>query len=334
MIGSGLAREWAAPRTAKPAAPAAASKFPAYVLGGALLLLLLLAIGLAVPQPTARCSAATIAAADSAKTLLTIDYYNGPPPPAVSTRVGLVTGTLTTTTIDSLGWNGQPFTWIDDTEEAIACNGLVTSDVCVALRPKIQAANRLLGAFDQGVSAAPALFQGLSLLMLALAFLVTCAQLAAVAKVCRLGGIVEDGGASAMPLGLIVLSFFLLLPTLLPSMYAVAPRAAALDAVLINTFLQRTISLGGLWFGGGQTTNGLTAVLRQPQPTVQLLGAAGDCFNDSALLLRAVALGVVCLCAVAAVLTRSALLAAMAAGRDKAARGGAVEMSTANPLGP
>ena len=67
-----------------------------------------------------------------------LDFFNGNP--ETGQNVGVVSGDLTSTTVDSLGWNGAPFTWVDVEEADIACAGpLITSDVCVGLQHKIRA---------------------------------------------------------------------------------------------------------------------------------------------------------------------------------------------------
>ena len=68
--------------------------------------------------------------------LRAVEWFNGSP--GQGQNVGLVFGDLAFTTIDSLGWNGAPFSWTDREEADIACAGpLVTSDVCMGLRLKI-----------------------------------------------------------------------------------------------------------------------------------------------------------------------------------------------------
>jgi hypothetical protein len=68
--------------------------------------------------------------------LTAVEWFNGSP--EQGQNVGIVYGDLAFTTIDSLGWNGAPFSWTDLEEADIACAGpLATSDVCMGLRLKI-----------------------------------------------------------------------------------------------------------------------------------------------------------------------------------------------------
>ena len=66
-----------------------------------------------------------------------MEFFNGSP--EAGQNVGIVCGDLAHTTVDSLGWNGAAFTWVDAEEADIACAGpLITSDNCQGLKHKIR----------------------------------------------------------------------------------------------------------------------------------------------------------------------------------------------------
>ena len=269
----------------------------AFLLGTGLLLILALAIaiGLSVP-PALTCTAAAAQASPLAQqvTLLEADYFSGQP--SQGQNVGRVTGTLFTTTVDSLGWNGAPFTWVDKEERVVACAGpLVTSDICQALDAKIQAADELL-ATKWEVPSFPAIVSltALTDTCLALALILTALQLLAAAKGYHLAGIVKDSTITSIPLALVMFGFFVMLTSFFappPSLAEV--KSATLNPVLINLFVNKTIGLGGLWWGGAQTIFGVSAVLK---PLVPLPLEAGDtacAFSAEAIQLRTASLATI-----------------------------------------
>jgi hypothetical protein len=108
--------EWA---TRSPKQPKA--KSPHWLLigqGSLLILLLIVSIGLAV-LPQISCIVGVQASSELGRNLLTVDYFNGERSQG-GLNVGRISGTLLTTTIDSLGWNGAPFTWVDTEEREVA----------------------------------------------------------------------------------------------------------------------------------------------------------------------------------------------------------------------
>ena len=180
--------------------------------GVVLILALAIAIGLSVP-PALTCTAATAKDEKIAQlvTLMQADYFNGQP--ALGEIVGRVTGTLFTTTVDSLGWNGAPFTWVDKEERVVACAGpLITSDVCQALDAKIQAADELLATKWEAPSF-PAIVSltALTDTCLALALILTALQLLAAAKGYHLAGIVKDSTVTFIPSALVMFGFLIML---------------------------------------------------------------------------------------------------------------------------
>ena len=240
--------------------------------------------------------------------LLTVDYFNGQP--SQGQNVGRVTGTLFTTTIDSLGNNGAPFTWVDTEERSLACAGpLATSDVCAMINAKIQAAEELQRATAS--LPAPTVTLALTALFdtsLAAALLFTAAQLVTFAKGYHFAGLTRDPGVTSIPLVLTAFAFFFMLVSFIPPPPAEDSFSATLNPALVRTFVERSIGLGGLWWGGGQIQLGLSAVT-SPLTPLTLTPVAGSCVLPYAsTALRAASLGMVCASTIVALILRSTLL--------------------------
>jgi hypothetical protein len=299
--------EWA---TRTPQQPKAAKPSPHCLLigqGSLLILLLVIAIGLAV-LPQISCTAGILVDSELSKTLLEVDYFNGSP--GSNQNVGRVTGTLLTTTVNSLGWNGAPFTWVDTEERDFACAGpLVTSDACAMLNAKIQAADELRSTTvslpaNPITTALTSLFD----ISLAAALLFTVAQLVTFSKGFHLAGITRDPSVTGIPLVLTAFSFFFMLVSFIPPPPSEDSISATLNPALVNLFVNRSIGLGGLWWGGAQTIFGVNAVIA-PLAPLNLSPLAGSCVLPTAsTALRAASLGMVCASTIMAMLVRSTLL--------------------------
>ena len=233
----------------------------AFLLGTGLLLILALviAIGLSVP-PTLTCTAAAAQAGPLAQqvTLLEVDFFNGQP--SLGQNVGKVTGTLFTTTVDSLGWNGAPFSFVDKEMRASACAGPLvtvpppqtTSDVCQGLDAKIRAADELLATKWEVPFTAIISLTALTDTCLALALILTALQLLAAAKGYHLADIVKDSTITSIPLVLVMFGFFVMLASsLAPPPSPAGVKAASLNPALINLFVNRWLRRAVVGSGAG-----------------------------------------------------------------------------------
>ena len=327
--------DWATRTTVPKALPR-----PWVLLGVGLMLMLtlIISIGLAV-YPEFACSASQAKADPLAQqvTLLQADYYNGAP--SSGQQVGRVTGTLLTTTVDSLGWNGAPFTWVDEEEKEIACEGpLITSDVCGALNAKIQAANQLLAtAWSPPAQPLITSLSALSAVFLAFALIFTGLQV--IAAFCRYSKLARDTTTTFIPMALVAFAFFIMLTSFFtPPISNVGSFSATLNQALINTFVEKTIGLGGLWWGGAQTIFGVQAVL-QPLRPLPLVASDSICvLTTASTYLRVGSVSTICLSFIAAMIFRSEFAKVMetiTAPAATPAQGSSVPQTiTVNPVIP
>ena len=87
-----------------------------------------------------------------------------------------------------------------------------------------------------------------------------------------------------MPLALVLFAFLAMLGSSLTPVTTLSPggsRSATLNPALVNLFVNKTIGLGGLWWGGAQTIFGLTAVQR-PLVPLSLEFASSTCALSAA----------------------------------------------------
>ena len=279
------------------------------------------------PEYTCTASRAVVDPLAQQAVLFKVDYYNGAP--SNGQNVGLVTGTLLTTTVDSLGWNSPPFTFIDEEERRTACAGpLSTSDKCLALTAKIQAVSQLLASV-WSPPAQPSVTSLSALTRVLLSFALICTGLQVTAAFCRFTKLTKDATTAFVPLVLVACAFFIMLTSFFtPPLSNAGSSSSSLNQALISTFVSRTISLGGLWWGGAQTIFGLQAVL---QPLVPLPLAASDStctLTTESNSLRAGSVATICLSFIAAMIFRSEFAKVMKAITSSAAT------STQGPSAP
>ena len=182
---------------------------------------------------------------------LAVEFFNGSP--EQGQNVGIVTGDLTSMTVDSLGWNGAAFTWIDIEEADVACTGpLVTSDVCVGLRHKI---------------AAGEIYDVLFVVLL-LAFVPTIAFNSWLVHQLRFGLVEQtQDKATVGYYGCVTANaawwldpctyIILLLVAFVSSLLVGVPAYPIAMSLALDNF----IGLSGLWWGGAQTIFGAQARL-------------------------------------------------------------------------
>ena len=156
-------------------------------------------------------------------------------------------------TVDSLGWNGAAFTWMDREEADVACAGpLITSDVCQGLKHKIRASE----IYDVLIAVAMIVLVSFitfnSWLVHQLRFgLVEQTQEKAV--VGYYGCVTANAAWWLDPCTYIVA----MAVSIVPSLCVGLPAYPIAIALARDNF----VGLGGLWWGGAQTIFGVQAVL-------------------------------------------------------------------------
>lgn len=257
-----------------------------------LLFALTLSLGFSVPELAIVCPPPVFDFAGIDAPTFNIRWFNGPP--SEGQFIGRTNATLLKTTIDSMGWNGAPFTWVDTEEALIACAGpLISSDICTGLQIKMRIPALLVGtALDPAPTTAGLFpFAAMTLASLGLALLFTAVQLALIstgkAQLMLLSPV-----TASIPSALLSFAFACTLASLLPtSMPSLLRRfSPSADPAMVRAVSDNFVGLGGLWWGGAQTIFGVQyefTVLPLP-PTTQVCALSTLSLN-----LRAAALGMI-----------------------------------------
>jgi hypothetical protein len=180
-------------------------------------------------------------------------------------------------TVDSLGWNGAAFTWLDREEADVACTGpLATSDVCLGLWHKIRANEIYDFLIVLSLSALLPVIAFNSWLVHQLRFGLV-AQTQDRATVGYYGCVTSSSVWWLDPCTYIFLVAIAFVPGVLVGLpsYPIA----------ISLARDKFLGLGGLWWGGGQTIFGTQAVVH--------LFAGYELFAFGLVLLLGLALGTV-----------------------------------------
>jgi len=179
--------------------------------------------------------------------------FNGTPEQGIN--VGLMSGDLSYTALDSLGWNGAPWSFVDAEEASLTCVGTLTgSDLCLGLNFKISAHTMFDIFFIANIAA------------LVPAILYTSWRVHEL----RLGRRVQLGpearatlntlgcvkGTSKIWLEPCVYLYLISTAFLMSSILGLPTYPISMDLMA-----EKYKTLGGVWWGAGQTTNGVKALI-------------------------------------------------------------------------
>lgn len=236
-----------------------------------LLIMLALSLGFSAQELSVVCPSPNFRFPEGADfpTFYTL-VYNGPP--SFGQLVGILNGTLLTTRVDPLGWNGNPFSWLDDEERFIQCDGNVNnfnSDLCAGLKAKILMRTSLQGTVLEPSLASLFPFTAISVASLTLALLFTAVQLVLVLKF-KVQRLSDSSITTCIPSALVSFAFSCMLASLIPSSSFLSQRLSpSVDPLLLRNMSDNFVSSAGLWFGGGQTIFGSQFVSQiLPLPTI------------------------------------------------------------------
>ena len=191
--------------------------------------------------------------------------------------MGIVSGDLTSMTVDSLGWNGAAFTWLDREEADVACVGpLATSDVCMGLWHKIHASEIYDFLIVLSLSALLPVIAFNSWLVHQLRFGLVV-QTQDKASVGYYGCVTSSSAWWLDPCTYVFLSAIAFVPGVLVGLPAYP--------IAIHLARDKFLGLSGLWWGGAQTIFGAQAVVH--------LFAGYELFAIGLILLLLLALGTV-----------------------------------------